>query len=237
MEDIIFNEDCLIGIKNIPDKKVDLVIIDPPYQIKSHKTKYKSDLSYEINKYNYELFKSGLTNGYNPKILDELIRVLKKVNIYIFCNGEQIPFYIEYFVLKRKCKMDIIIWNKTNAVPLFNNKYLSDKEYCLYFRKGGYCSPKNYEDAKTVFYYPINIKDKVKWKHPTIKPEQLVRKLIRNSSKENDIVLDCFMGSGTTAVCCIKENRRYIGYEINKEFYNTCIKRIKETKEELNDNK
>ena len=39
--------------------------------------------------------------------------------------------------------MDIIIWNKTNALPLFNNKYLSDKEYCLYFRKGEYCSPKS----------------------------------------------------------------------------------------------
>lgn len=234
MVDVIFNEDCLIGIKKIPDNMVDLVIIDPPYKIKNHNTKYKSELSYEINKYNDELFKSNLTDGYNHEILEEILRVLKKVNIYIFCNGEQIPFYIDYFVLKRKCKMDIIIWNKTNAIPLFNNKYLSDKEYCLYFRKGGYCSPKNYEDAKTVFYYPINIKDKTKWKHPTIKPEELVRKLVRNSSKENDIVLDCFMGSGTTAVCCIKENRRYIGYEINKDFYNTCIKRINEVKEELN---
>ena len=128
--------------------------------------------------------------------------------------------------------MDIIIWNKTNALPLFNNKYLSDKAYCLYFRKGGYCSPKSYEDAKTVFLYPINIKDKKKWKHPTIKPESLIRKLIRNSSRENDIVLDCFMGSGTTAVSCIKEKRNYIGFEINKDFYNTCIKRIKEAKEE-----
>lgn len=83
--------------------------------------------------------------------------------------------------------MDIIIWNKTNALPLFNNKYLSDKEYCLYFRKGGYCSPKSYEDAKTVFLYPINIKDKKKWKHLTIKLETLIRKLIRNSSRENDM--------------------------------------------------
>ena len=83
--------------------------------------------------------------------------------------------------------MDIIILNKTNALPLFNNKYLSDKAYCLYFRKGGYCSPKSYEDAKTVFLYPINIKDKKKWKHPTIKLQALIRKLIRNSSRENDM--------------------------------------------------
>ena len=233
----IYNEDCLIGIKKIPDNFIDLVIIDPPYQINNHNVKYDSDLARSINNYNNELYKSNLTHGYDYKILDELIRVLKKINIYIFCNGEQIPFYIKYFVIDRKCKMDIIIWNKTNALPLFNNKYLSDKEYCLYFRKGGYCSPKNYEDAKTVFYYPINIKDKKKWKHPTIKPEELIRKLIRNSSKEGDIVLDSFMGSGTTAISCIKENRNFIGYEINKEFYKICLKRIKEVKEELNDNR
>lgn len=158
----IYNEDCMIGIKKIPDNFIDLVIIDPPYQINNHNVKYDSDLARSINSYNDELYKSNLTGGYDYNILEEIIRVLKRINIYIFCNGEQIPFYIEYFVLDRKCKMDIIIWNKTNALPLFNNKYLSDKEYCLYFRKGGYCSPQNYEDAKTVFYYPINIKDKRK---------------------------------------------------------------------------
>ena len=222
----IYNEDCIKGIKKIPDDYIDLVIIDPPYLINNHSTKISNEISIEINKYNKELYKSKLTNGYDIKILDELLRVMKKVNIYIFCNGEQIPFYIKYFVLERKCKMDILIWNKTNAMPLFNNKYLTDKEYCLYFRKGGYCNPSNYEDAKTVFYYPINSKDKKKWKHPTIKPEAIIRKLIRNSSKENDIVLDCFIGSGTTAVCCIKENRNYIGFEINKQFYKTCLERI-----------
>ena len=227
----IYNEDCVEGVKKIPDNIIDLVIIDPPYQINNHNVKYDSELARSINSYNDELYKSNLTGGYDYNILEEIIRVLKKINIYIFCNGEQIPFYIKYFVLDRKCKMDIIIWNKTNALPLFNNKYLSDKEYCLYFRKGGYCSPKNYEDAKTVFYYPINIKDKRRWNHPTIKPEELVRKLIRNSSHENDLVLDCFMGSGTTAVCC-KEKRNYIGFEINKNFYETSLKRIKEIKEE-----
>lgn len=180
----IYNEDCIIGIKKMPDNFIDLVIIDPPYKINNHNVKYDSDLARSINSYNDELYKSNLTGGYDYNILKEIIRVLKRINIYIFCNGEQIPFYIKYFVLDRKCKMDIIIWNKINALPLFNNKYLSDKEYCLYFRKGGYCSPKNYEDAKTVFYYPINIKDKRKWNHPTIKPEELVRKLIRNSSRE-----------------------------------------------------
>lgn len=231
----IYNEDCIKGIKNIPDDTVDLVIIDPPYLINNHNTNYDSDLSREVNKYNNELYNSNLTNGYDTNILYELIRVMKKINIYIFCNGEQIPFYIDFFVKKFNCKMDILIWNKTNAMPLFNNKYLTDKEYCLYFRKGGYCNPANYEDAKTVFYYPINIKDKKKWHHPTIKPEELIRKLIRNSSKENDLILDCFIGSGTTAVCSILENRNYIGYEVNKDFYDICLQRISEAERRKGD--
>lgn len=233
MQNKILNQDCIIGIKDIPDNSIDLVIIDPPYLINNHNTRSDSDLSKEVQKYNDELYKFNLTGGYDKRILQELIRVMKKVNIYIFCNGEQIPFYIDYFVNKNKCKMDILIWNKTNAIPLYNNKYLTDKEYCLYFRKGGYCNPSNYEDAKTVFYYPINIKDKKKWRHPTIKPEELIRKLIRNSSKENDLVLDCFIGSGTTAVCCILEKRNYIGFEVNEEFYNICLERIKEAKERV----
>ena len=107
----IYNEDCMIGIKKIPDNSIDLVIIDPPYQINNHNVKYDSDLARSINSYNDELYKSNLTGGYDYNILEEIIRVLKRINIYIFCNGEQIPFYIKYFVLDRKCKMDIIIWN------------------------------------------------------------------------------------------------------------------------------
>ena len=94
----IYNEDCIKGIKKIPDNTVDLVIIDPPYLINNHNTNYDSDLSREVNKYNNELYNSNLTDGYDTNILYELIRVMKKINIYIFCNGEQIPFYIDFFI-------------------------------------------------------------------------------------------------------------------------------------------
>ena len=121
-----------------------------------------------------------------------------------------------------------MIWNKNNATPLFNNKYLTDKEYCLYFRKRGYCQPANYNDAKTVFYQPINIKDKRKYNHPTIKPLNIIETIIRNSSKEGQTILDPFMGSGTTGVACINENRNFIGYELNKEYFNIAQNRLRE---------
>lgn len=221
----IYNEDSYKLIKQIDDKSVDLVIIDPPYSMRK-KTDEFNKLSIAVKKCNKELAKANLIDDYDKNILKELDRVMKKTNIYIWSNGEQIPYYIDYYVNERKCKFDILIWNKTNAMPLFNNKYLTDKEYCLYFRKGGYCNPKNYQDGKTVFYLPINIKDKKKWNHPTIKPLSIIRTLIRNSSKENDLVLDCFLGSGTTAVASKIEDRNYIGIEMNNEFYNTAIKRL-----------
>lgn len=223
----IYNKDCISWIKDVPDNTIDLVIIDPPYKIRK-KTQEVNSLAIAVKKYNLELQRDNLIDEYDKSILEELIRVMKKINIYIWCNGEQVPFYIDYFVNKNNCKMDILVWNKTNAMPLYNNKYMTDKEYCLYFRKGGYCKPTCYEDAKTVFYLPINQKDKKKWIHPTIKPLSIIRTLIRNSSKENDVVLDCFLGSGTTAVACILENRNYIGVELNKKYYDIANKRISE---------
>lgn len=177
---------------------------------------------------NNQIQENQLTNGFNTEILDELVRVMKNINIYIWCNHKQIPMYIDYFVKGLGCAFDILIWHKTNTMPLFNNKYLTDKEYCLYFRKSGYCNPENYSEAKTVFYQPINAKDKRKYKHPTIKPLNIIETLIRNSSKDGDIILDPFLGSGTTAVAAALNNRRYIGYEISEEYFDIACERLDE---------
>lgn len=220
--------DCLELLKQIPDKSIDLIVTDPPYLIKNTTAGGKSDLAKSIQGMNNEIKNNNLTNGFDISILDELVRVMKKPNIYIWCNGKQIPMYIEYFIKNKGFTFDIIIWNKTNATPLFNNKYLTDKEYCLYFRKGGYCNPSCYEEAKTVYYQPINIKDKKKYSHPTIKPLNIIETLIKNSSKENDIVLDPFLGSGTTCVACVNKNRHYIGFELSEEYFNIACQRLDE---------
>ena len=78
MLNTIYNEDCQPGIKRIPDNYVDLVIIDPPYLINNHNTTYKSELSKYMNSYNDELYINNLTSGYDYKILEEILRVLKK---------------------------------------------------------------------------------------------------------------------------------------------------------------
>ena len=233
----IYNEDCLEGIKKIPTSSIDLVVIDPPYELSTRKKDEsfnKNKITRDIYKLQEELIKGSLVNGYDYVILDELVRVMKTINIYIWCNKKQLLFYFDYFVKKLGCNYEVLLWNKTNVMPLYSNTYLSDKEYCLYFRKKGYCKPKNYSDARTVYFSTTNMSDKKRYGHPTIKPLEFIRKIIRNSSVEGDIVLDSFMGSGTTAVACILENRNYIGFEVNKKYYDIALKRIEETKKEMN---
>ena len=108
----------------------------------------------------------------------------------------------------------------------------------LYFRKGkGKCFPQSYEDAKTFYIAPINHKDKKEFGHPTIKPLDITEKIIRNSSKEDQTVLDPFMGSGTTGVACINTNRDFIGYELNEEYFNIAQNRLREAWKERHKNK
>ncbi|TON04774.1 site-specific DNA-methyltransferase, partial [Vibrio parahaemolyticus] len=104
---------------------VDLIVIDPPYEIKNTKTGSKSELNRSFQKVNNELVSQQLTEGFDIKVLDELIRINRKVNMYIFCNKAQLLMYMNYFVAERGCNFDLIKWVKTNAVPTFNNKYLT----------------------------------------------------------------------------------------------------------------
>ena len=224
--DHIYCEDSYKAIKELPDKCIDLIVIDPPYLIENTKAGGNSDLSKSIQLMNNELDDCKITQSIDTKILEEFVRVLKNINIYIWCNHKQIPMYLDFFVNKHNCAFDIIIWNKTNAAPLFFNKYLTDKEYCLYFRKNGYCNPQSYEDAKTVYYQPINIKDKDKFNHPTIKPINIIKTIIKNSSKSNDIVADFFMGSGTTCVAAKDTGRHYIGFEIEPKWFKISQDRL-----------
>ena len=231
----LYNGDAYKLIKDIPDNSIDLIVTDPPYLIESTETGSKSQLAKSIQNMNNQLAAGVLTAGIKDDILEDFVRVLKKINIYIWCNHKQIPQYIDFFVNKYGCKFDILIWNKSNASPLFCNKYLTDKEYCLYFRRGGYCNPISYEAAKTVFYQPINAKDKKLYEHPTIKPLNIIETLVQNSSLAGQTVLDPFMGSGTTGVASKIHSRNFIGFELDKHFYEISEKRINETEENMFD--
>lgn len=223
----IYNEDCYEAIKNIPDKSIDLIVTDPPYEWQRGGKMtglFKKGVS--SRKFMYDIENSKIDKGINWNILDEVVRVLKKINIYIWCNKDQLYKYMEFFVGKLNCYFEIIVWNKTNITPLCGNKYLTDKEYCLFFREKGVPILGSYETKKTVYISSANKDDKDKFEHPTIKPLEIIKNLIINSSNENDIVLDPFIGSGTTAVAAKELNRRFLGFEINKKYYDIACNRL-----------
>lgn len=206
--------------------KFDLIYTDPPYDISAtngggsmHKSGKLSSLK--------ELADANINKGYDLEEFGELaIQLQNNINMYFWCNKIQIPRYLDFYVNKHKCKFDILFWTKTNPLPTYSNKYLSDTEYCLYFRKGGYCMPQSYDDARTFYQAPINAKDKKLYNHPTIKPVEVVTRHIRNSTKEGALVLDPFMGSGTTGVACRDLGRNFVGIEIDETYFNIAKGRI-----------
>lgn len=220
--------DSLKIIKNIPDSSIDLIATDPPYDISATNGGGTINNVKKLNKSLEDLVVADITSGYDIEAFgEEFIRIMKEINIYLWCNKKQIPAYFDFYVNKHKCKFDILCWHKTNALPTYSNKYLSDTEYLLYFRKGrGKCFPQSYEDAKTFYIAPINAKDKKLYGHPTVKPLDFTESIIRNSTKENQIVFDPFMGSGTTGVAALNNNRKFIGIEINKDYYKVAKSRI-----------
>ena len=217
--------DCLEGFKLIPDKSVDLVVTDPPYLIKSIKgggfiknRPYKKDLD------------NDLIEGFPESILDELCRIMKKINIYVWCSKEQIAWLLNYFQAKG-ANIDVLTWHKTNPTPACNNNYLPDTEYIVFAREKGVKIYGTYQTKKKYYITPINTKDKKLYNHPTVKPLEIIQNFIINSSLEGEIVLDPFMGSGTTAIACIKTNRNYIGFELLEEYCKIAEKRISEVEE------
>ena len=226
MNEIILG-DAYKLIKDVPDKSVDLIVTDPPYLIEGWHTKagiFKDrDMGYVDELMEQE---ETILKGIDKSILDEFVRVMKKINCYIWCNKEQIYDYLTYFVQERKCKFEIIVWAKSNPSPFLNGHYLKDKEYCLFFWEDGVKVKPLYDHGKTFYYTAINVADKKKYGHPTIKPEEIIENLILNSSDRGGVILDPFSGSGTTCAVAKRLGRQFLGFEINPKWHAVSLDRL-----------
>lgn len=210
--------DCYELIKELPDKSIDLIITDPPYELETRGAGFHHKRDYYD-----EIHAQGLSKGIDDAILSEMVRVMKKVNIYIFCNKNQLRQYFDFF---DDYNCDLLVWHKTNPIPTVNNKYLSDLEYVFFAREEGVPLFGDYNTLSKVYTSTVNKKDKDLFEHQTIKPLPLVKKLISNSSKSSDIILDCFMGSGGTAVACKEIGRQFIGFEISEKWVKVANDRL-----------
>lgn len=214
--------DCLELMKDIPDGSVDLIVTDPPYDV--HAGKGGGCFG---NRESYSDIES-ISNGFSEQILDEMCRVMKKINIYLFCSQKQLIPLLDYFVKKKGCNWNLLTWHKQNPIPACKNKYLSDTEFILFFREKGVKIHGEFSTKFTYYVTPLNQKDKKKYGHPTIKPLNILQNLIVNSSEEGGVVFDPFLGSGSTCVACVNTGRHYIGFEKEPKYFDIACQRLDE---------
>lgn len=219
----LYQGDCLEVMKNIENGSVDLVVTDPPYEIATTGAgMYKQADKQYVKELN------GMKDGFSEVVLDELCRVMKKINIYFFCSQKQIIPLLDYFVKKKKCNWNILSWHKTNPIPACGNKYLTDTEFILFFREKGVKVYGSFDTKRTWYATPLNQSDKKKYGHPTVKPLFILENLVINSSQKGDVVLDCFMGSGSTGVAALNMKRNFIGIEFDEGYFKIAQNRIEE---------
>lgn len=213
----LIHGDCLEEMKNIKTNSVDLVLTDIPYGEVNQKSSGLRLLDRE---------KADICEFNVNELIDELYRICRG-SFYIFCGTEQISGIVKKFK-SLNLSTRVGVWNKTNPSPM-NGEYLwlSGLEFCVYGKKPN--ATFNEHCKKAIWEFPSGSSKQ----HPTEKPLDLFKTIIEASSNENDVVLDCCMGSGTTGVACVNTGRNFIGIEKEKEYFNIAEKRIKDAEREI----
>jgi site-specific DNA-methyltransferase (adenine-specific) len=205
----------MYGLEN---NSIDLILTDIPYgkvsQNGEERAKYEGQLR-KINKGSADIETFNLYD-----FLDECYRVCRGT-VYIFCGIEQVSTVFTYFYEKKDMMTRQCAWKKTNPAPS-NGQYmwLSSMENCIFAKKRKTTFNESCKSA--IWELPVG-RSKI---FPTEKPLGLFERLILASSNENDIILDPCIGSGTTAEACIKNNRNFIGFEIDKDTYKIAQDRV-----------
>ena len=227
MEDIILkNNDILEELSKISDSFFDMAVIDPPYIL--NKTTGGISKTGLVNKQQGNIKgsdkKSSILNDIKfEEWLPEVYRVLKdNSHCYIWTNDKNLADLQKEAEKVGFRLHNILIWKKNNSTP--NRWYMKNCEFILFLYKGKAKPIKNKGASQFLEYRNKNGKEKL---HPTEKPVDLIKELIYNSSNENDIVLDCFMGCGSTGVACIETNRRFYGIELDEKYFKIAEERLK----------
>ncbi len=224
----LYQDDCLERLRKLPDKSIDLVIMDPPYLF----DKGGGGGAFGSRAYYKEI--EPLGDGFDFQVLNELERVQEKTNLYIFSNIKLLKeLLVNYQVNKPHLRTDLLIWHKTNPAPSCNNKYLSNLEYVLFVREKGVKLFGDYHTKSKVYSSQTNKKDKKLYDHPTTKPVPLLENYIRNSTKPGATVLDCFAGSSSTGEACLRTGRHFVGIELDPKHFKTGEKRLRDTHSQL----
>lgn len=211
----IYNDDCLNIIKTFPDNSIDLIVTDPPYGIN-----YQSNVRVVSSKFDI------LQNDDNKMrfiAYKEFQRILKNNCVcIIFCSWKN--YADDYNELKKYFNIkNCIIWDKGGGgIGDLSHSLSTDYEMAIVCHKG-MCKIRGKRFGSV---WKSNKVNPIKMIHPTEKPIDIIRKMIETFSDKNDIVLDAFLGSGTTCIACKELERNFIGIEIDKKYFEIANKRI-----------
>ena len=217
-------------LNEINDESIDLILTDIPYNISKKnglggydKKNNRNRTGIDFGEWDY---------GFDVQTLTVLQKKLKKNgSIVVFSAFEQLGELIGTF---DKCILkDKLVWQKTN--PFVRNRdrrYISNIEFCSWFVKGDGWTFNRQNDPyeSSVFTYPSESGGGQVRYHPTQKNLKMMERLLKIHSNEGDIVLDPFMGGGTTGVACKLNNREFIGIEIDDNYFEISSNRIKNLK-------
>lgn len=166
----------------------------------------------------------------NKPWLKKSFDLLKKGgSLLVFNDFKKATEIIDYAQKLGFVYKDTLIWKITNPMPRNRDRrYVPDVEMIIWFVKPGKWTynRQNSKYESSVLSIPSESGGGYKRFHPTQKPQKLIEYLIKIHSNKGDLILDPFMGSGTTAICSIKNNRNFIGFELEEEYFNSSIKRI-----------
>jgi site-specific DNA-methyltransferase (adenine-specific) len=207
----IYNEDCLDGIKRIDDNSIDCVITDPPYFL---------GVTHNGKKGNYSDL--VIMKPFFDTLFFQFDRVLKADGkMYMCCDWRTYPFLYpvceQYLPIK-----NLLVWNKISGP---GNEYSFTHEFIIFCSK----KAKNTGSQNLFTLKAFNSGAKAtngEKVHPTQKPIELFEKFLLDTTSEGDLILDAFMGSGTTAIACIKNKRNYIGFELQEKYCKIAQERI-----------
>lgn len=239
----LYKGDSLKLLKKIEDESIDLILADPPYFLSNDGITCKSGKMANVNKGSWNKI-NELTDkhNFNREWIKECYRILTP-NGSIWISGTLHNIYSVGMALEENNFkiLNNVVWQKMNPPPNLSCRcFTHSTETVLWARKNLKKSRHTFNDAvmkeenggrqmKDVWAGTTTQKaEKVFGKHPTQKPIYLLDRTIRASSNEGDLVLDPFCGSSTTGVATIKNNRRYIGRDISKEYMILSRKRIQE---------
>ena len=209
----LYRDDCLSKLKDFADKSIDITFTSPPYNRKRN-DKYTN---YDDTIKDYYLFLVEATDLLLAKTKRHVIINLQ-TNYY---NRQDVYKFIGHYYNKIQ---NIIVWEKSNPLPANGHNITNAFEY--FFILGDTAIKSNTTYTKN--HITTSINNSITKIHKAVMKQEVADWFIEKFTKENDVVLDCFMGLGTTGLSCIKYNRDFIGIELDEEYFNIAKERIEE---------